>query len=162
MMSPSRRNFWRRAVRTALAATLSAGLLAGAVSLYAAQSQSPPKKADPPKAPAKNTAPAKSKSQPSKVKATTSRARRSRTQQAPTADRIKEIQAALAKAGHYNGEPTGKLDAKTVEAIKAYQQANDIAPTGKLDARTLQKLGLGSDVAGSAPPRAAKTSPDHP
>ena len=162
MMSPSRRKFWRRAVRTALAAACSVGLLAGAVSLFAAQSsQSPPKKSDPPKAPAKKTAPAKSKSQPTKSR-TASRSRRARAQQTPTADRIKEIQSALAKSGHYEGEPSGKLDAKTVDAIKAFQQASELTPTGKLDAKTLQKLGLGSEVAGAAPPAPPKNTPNPP
>jgi peptidoglycan hydrolase-like protein with peptidoglycan-binding domain len=84
---------------------------------------------------------------------------RRRTQQAPTADRIREIQRALATTGRYSGEPTGKWDAKTIEALKAFQQENGLTPTGKLDALTLQKLGLGSEVAGSAPPRPLQGTP---
>ena len=83
----------------------------------------------------------------------TRRVRRARGQQAPTPERIKEIQQTLARQGHYQGEPTGKWDAATIEALKSFQQANGLTPTGKLDARTLQKLGLGSEVAGQAPPR---------
>ena len=37
--------------------------------------------------------------------------------------------------------------------MKSFQQAHGITPTGKIDASSLQKLGLGSDVAGVAPPR---------
>ena len=83
------------------------------------------------------------------------RKRRARGQQTPTTDRIREIQQALARGGHYQAEPTGKWDAATVTALKSFQQANDLTATGKLDARTLQKLGLGSEIAGSAPPRAS-------
>jgi len=81
------------------------------------------------------------------------RSRRARGQQAPTADRIREIQRALAEKGHYAGEPTGKWDAKSVEAMKKFQASNDLPANGKIDAKSLQKLGLGSEVAGAAPPR---------
>jgi hypothetical protein len=36
--------------------------------------------------------------------------------------------------------------------LSKFQVANGLAPTGKLDALTLQKLGLGSETAGLAPP----------
>src|SRR5262249_21941572 len=73
-----------------------------------------------------------------------------RGQKAPTADRISEIQTALSKDGSYSGEPTGKWDDSTVEAMKKYQAAHGLNPSGKLDAKTLQKLGLGSTTAGVA------------
>lgn len=118
----------RRTIRGAVAATL--GVL-----LLAAPSFS---------LPARETA-----------EASPQRSRRSRAQQAPTAERIREIQTALAGKGHYSGEPTGKWDSKTVEAMKKFQAANDLPVTGKIDAKSLQKLGLGSEVAGVAPPRPA-------
>lgn len=108
---------------------------------------------------AKKTTPAKSTS--AKKKRVTRR-RRPRGQQAPNADRIKEIQLALSREGHYQGTPTGKLDAATTAALKSFQQTNGFNPTGKLDARTLQKLGLGSEVAGLAPPRATPANGDDP
>ena len=77
---------------------------------------------------------------------------RAQGQQAPTPDRIKEIQAALARAGYYQAEPTGKWDATTSEAMRRFQDANGLKPTGKIGARSLQLLGLGSEVAGLAPP----------
>ena len=77
---------------------------------------------------------------------------RQRGQKAPTPDRISEIQAALAKNGSFSGVPNGKWDASTVDAMKKFQDANGLNPTGKLDAKTLQKLGLGSQTAGIAPP----------
>jgi peptidoglycan hydrolase-like protein with peptidoglycan-binding domain len=77
---------------------------------------------------------------------------RERGQMAPTADRIEEIQTALARENAYQGEPNGKWDAATIEAMKKFQSANGLSPTGKIDALTLQKLGLGSEVAGKGAP----------
>jgi peptidoglycan hydrolase-like protein with peptidoglycan-binding domain len=101
------------------------------------------------KNPVKATAPA---SQSTATKQRTP-ARRVRPQATPAADRIREIQTALRDAGYLASEPTGKWDAASADALKRFQQANEITPTGKLDARTLQKLGLGSPVAGVSPPR---------
>lgn len=81
-----------------------------------------------------------------------------RGQKAPTADRIDEIQAALNRSGLYSGEPSGKMDAKTQEALRQFQQANGLSPTGKIDALTLQKLGLGSSTAGLAAPHPPPSS----
>ena len=79
--------------------------------------------------------------------------RRERAQKAPTADRISEIQEALAREGAYQGEPTGQWDAATVEAMKRFEAAHGLNVDGKIDALSLQKLGLGSKIAGSAAPR---------
>ncbi len=79
-------------------------------------------------------------------------------QAAPTPDRIKEIQTALQKDGSYEGEPTGKWDAATTDAMKKYQDKNGITPTGKIDAVSLNKLGLGSDTAGKGAPVPAASS----
>ena len=73
-------------------------------------------------------------------------------QKTPTPDRIKEIQLALSREGAYSGEPTGKWDNATIEAMKKYQGDNGITPTGKIDALTINKLGLGSDTAGKGAP----------
>ena len=78
--------------------------------------------------------------------------RRVRGQRAPEPARISEIQEALAKDGSFAGKPNGKWDASTVAAMKKYQEAHGLNPSGKLDAKTLQSLGLGSQVAGVAPP----------
>jgi peptidoglycan hydrolase-like protein with peptidoglycan-binding domain len=74
-------------------------------------------------------------------------------QMAPTADRIRDIQSALAKSGAFLGELTGKWDAESVEAMKRFQQLNGLTPSGKLTALSLQKLGLGSDIAGRGAPK---------
>ena len=56
--------------------------------------------------------------------------------------RVMEIQQALRTAGYYQGEPTGKWDASTTQAITAYQTDNGYKVTGKPDALSLKKLGL--------------------
>jgi peptidoglycan hydrolase-like protein with peptidoglycan-binding domain len=78
--------------------------------------------------------------------------KKERGQQAPTPERISEIQQALAKDGSFAGSPNGKWGDSTVEAVKNFQGSHGLAPTGKLDAPTLQKLGLGSQTAGVAAP----------
>lgn len=78
--------------------------------------------------------------------------RRERGQKAPTPDRISEIQQALAKDGSFAAAPNGKWDAATVDAMKKFQESHGLNPSGKLDAKTLQQLGLGSQTAGVAPP----------
>jgi hypothetical protein len=72
---------------------------------------------------------------------------------APSRDRTEEIQSALARDGYYRSEPSGKLDGRTQEALRKFQEDNGLPPTGKLDALSLQKLGLGSDVAGVSAPK---------
>jgi hypothetical protein len=79
--------------------------------------------------------------------------RRFRMPAGPSADRIEQIQRALSRSGYYQGDPSGRWDTDTVSAMKNFQQAHGISPTGKIDAPSLQQLGLGSDVAGLAPPR---------
>ena len=78
--------------------------------------------------------------------------RRERGQKAPAPERISEIQQALAKDGTFAGKPNGKWDASTIEATRKFQEAHGLNPTGKLDAKTLQQLGLGSQTAGVAAP----------
>jgi len=84
--------------------------------------------------------------------------RRERGQQAPTPERISEIQQALAKEGSYTGTPNGKWDDATVEAMRKFQESHGLTPTGKLDAKSLQQLGLGSPIAGVAPPLRSNTA----
>lgn len=93
-----------------------------------------------------------------KGKKGSSRKKKVRGQAEPTSERISEIQSALAKKGLYTGDPTGKWDDSTTEAMKKFQSGHGLTPTGKFDALTLQKLGLGSDTAGlgaPTPPSAA-------
>lgn len=74
---------------------------------------------------------------------------------APTAQRISEIQSALATQGSFQGDANGRWDDATVAAMKQFQAAHGLNPSGKLDALTLQKLGLGSDTAGRGAPMPA-------
>jgi len=90
--------------------------------------------------------PAKSSSRKS------SRTKKVKGQAAPTPERINEIQTALAKKGAYDGEPSGKWDDSTADAMRKFQASHGLNPSGKLDAPTLQKLGLGSETAGVAAP----------
>jgi peptidoglycan hydrolase-like protein with peptidoglycan-binding domain len=90
------------------------------------------------------------------------RAARPKGQTVPTPDRIKDIQTALQKDGSYEGEPTGKWDNNTIEAMKKYQDKNGFSPTGKIDALSLKKLGLGSDTAGKGAPTPASPSSASP
>jgi len=94
-----------------------------------------------------------------KKKSTSSKSRR---QLAPDPARIKEIQQALAREGFYQGDPTGKWDEATVAAMKTFQQSKGLQPTGKIEALSLQKLGLGSPVAGLAPPAPQPPAPTTP
>ena len=81
-----------------------------------------------------------------------------RGQKEPTADRISEIQQALAKTGSYTRETNGKWDDATADAMRKFQESYGISPTGKLDAKTLQQLGLGSGTAGVAAPLPSSSS----
>ncbi|MHB8540010.1 MAG: peptidoglycan-binding domain-containing protein [Candidatus Acidiferrales bacterium] len=73
---------------------------------------------------------------------------------APAPERTEQIQSALERGGYYSGNPNGRWDGGTQEALRRFQAANGLPATGKLDALSLQKLGLGSDIAGlSAPGR---------
>jgi peptidoglycan hydrolase-like protein with peptidoglycan-binding domain len=85
-------------------------------------------------------------------KSSSKKGKRVKGQAAPTTDRINEIQGALARNGAYAGEPSGKWDDSTADAMKKFQAAHGLNPTGKMDALTLQKLGLGSETAGMGVP----------
>jgi peptidoglycan hydrolase-like protein with peptidoglycan-binding domain len=73
-------------------------------------------------------------------------------QLAPAPSRISEIQSALSREGAYQGDPNGKWDAATVDAMRQFQNDHGLTPSGKIDALTLQKLGLGSQVSGMGAP----------
>ena len=100
----------------------------------------------------KKSSSSKSRNSSHRTKTSKKSQRRERGQKAPTPDRISEIQQALAKDGSYTGKPSGKWDDSTMEATRKFQEAHGLNPTGKLDAKTLQQLGLGSQTAGVAPP----------
>lgn len=69
--------------------------------------------------------------------------RYSAQQMAPTADRYREIQDALAAKGYLKTPPTGVWDADSIDAMQRFQKDQNLDPTGKLTARSLSGLGLG-------------------
>ncbi|HET9319599.1 MAG TPA: peptidoglycan-binding protein [Bryobacteraceae bacterium] len=83
-------------------------------------------------------------------------------QLAPTPDRYKEIQSALADRGYLKQSPSGVWDGQSADALKHFQQDQSLEPTGKLNSLSLIALGLGAKH-GSAPPIApASISPQGP
>jgi peptidoglycan hydrolase-like protein with peptidoglycan-binding domain len=65
------------------------------------------------------------------------------SQQAPTADRYREIQQALMQHGYLSGVASGVWNAETVEAMKRFQRDQNLTPTGKPSSLSLIALGLG-------------------
>jgi peptidoglycan hydrolase-like protein with peptidoglycan-binding domain len=106
-----------------------------------------------PQASSSSSATAPNNSTSTKKKSKKRHSRREPTQKAPTPDRIKEIQSALARGGYYQGEPNGKWDLNTASAMQKFQSGNGLEPSGKINALSLQKLGLGSEIAGVSAPR---------
>lgn len=93
-------------------------------------------------------APKKASGKSAARKRTTSKRRRARRsgpprQVAPSPERYKEIQQALADKGYYEGPVDGSWDASCVAALKRFQQDQSLAPDGKLGALSLIALGLG-------------------
>ena len=65
-------------------------------------------------------------------------------QLAPTPQRYKEIQQALAAKGYLKPEDaTGKWDDNSVEALKKFQAEQNLDVTGKINSLSLIALGLG-------------------
>lgn len=68
-----------------------------------------------------------------------------RGQQAILPDRAREIQEALIRQKYLSGEPSGKWDTRTREAMTRYQADNGWQSKVTPDSRALIKLGLGPD-----------------
>jgi peptidoglycan hydrolase-like protein with peptidoglycan-binding domain len=69
-------------------------------------------------------------------------ARRSYQQQ-PTADRLREIQQALADRGYFSGPVDGTWGAGSIDALKRFQAEQNITDDGKIGSLSLIALGLG-------------------
>ncbi|HWF09950.1 MAG TPA: peptidoglycan-binding domain-containing protein [Bryobacteraceae bacterium] len=79
-------------------------------------------------------------------------------QSAPTPERYKEIQQALAEKGYLKSEPNGVWDADSADALRQFQTDKNLTPTGKITAASLIGLGLGpkqADTMAVKPPAAA-------
>jgi peptidoglycan hydrolase-like protein with peptidoglycan-binding domain len=93
-----------------------------------------------------------------KRRATSSSARRRRPairsfragQQQPTPDRVKDIQSALISRGYMQGEADGTWGGSTVDALKRFQQDQNLSADGKLNSMSLIALGLGPKRSGLA------------
>lgn len=57
---------------------------------------------------------------------------------------VAQLQRALDKAGFQAGEP-GKFDRKTTDALRGFQEREELPRTGAPDRETLKKLGLDPD-----------------
>jgi peptidoglycan hydrolase-like protein with peptidoglycan-binding domain len=74
-------------------------------------------------------------------------ARPSRNETAPMnikSSTLMEAQKKLNQEGFDAGRADGKWGTKTVEAVKSFQEKNNLPPTGKLDEQTLADLGIGT------------------
>ena len=88
--------------------------------------------------PGKHTASSRSK----KSSRATAQSRRG-YQSAPTPERYKEIQQALAAKGYYKGEANGQWGADSVDALRRFQTDQKLQADGKIGALSLIALGLG-------------------
>jgi hypothetical protein len=76
-------------------------------------------------------------------------------------ERTLAIQQALVKQGYFSGEPTGKFDQVTKDALVRYQAENGWQTKVAPDSRALIKLGLGPDKKGLLNPDTAVMSSPH-
>jgi len=141
-MNPMKIAIWR--IAGGLAATL---LLV--CSLASADSDQPANKTK--SSTHSKTASASGKSKTSKPKTSSTASRKGkksrksakRGQQKIDSERTQQIQEALIKQHYLNGEPTGKWDANTEDALRKFQTDNGWQNKTVPDSRALIKLGLG-------------------
>lgn len=74
-----------------------------------------------------------------------------------TSGDIKKAQEALQAKGLSPGTD-GKLDAKTQQALRDFQKANNLPATGVLDEKTAEKLGVNKSGSGRSTPERQKSS----
>jgi peptidoglycan hydrolase-like protein with peptidoglycan-binding domain len=88
-------------------------------------------------------------------------AAKSHGQRGISEDRTREIQTALIREHYLSGEPTGKMDQSTKDALTRYQAANGWQTKITPDSRALIKLGLGPDHKGLLNPDTANIPSPH-
>jgi len=76
-------------------------------------------------------------------------------------ERTRQIQEALIHEHYLSGEPTGKWDQSTKDALAKYQEANGWQTKSLPDSRALIKLGLGPDKKGLLNPDTAVVTSPH-
>src|SRR5207244_11316535 len=77
-------------------------------------------------------------------------------QLAPHPDRYNEIQRALAAKGYLKAAPSGVWDNESADALRHFQQDQNLEPTGKLNSMSLIALGLGPKHEGGPAPATPK------
>ena len=87
---------------------------------------------------------------------------RARGQKAIDGDRIRQIQEALAREHYLKGEPSGKWDASTQQALRRYQADQGWQSKTVPDSRALIRLGLGPDHEHLLNPESAMTMSSAP
>lgn len=87
-----------------------------------------------------------------------SRSSRKRGQQKIDAQRTRQIQQALIREHYLSGQPSGKWDNATQQAMQKYQADNGWQSKTTPDSRALIKLGLGPDQQHLLNPESAMTS----
>jgi len=85
------------------------------------------------------------------------RKRRVRGQKAIDSDRVRQIQEALIREHYMKGEPSGKWDASTQQALHRYQSDQGWQSKTVPDSRALIRLGLGPDSEHLLNPESAMT-----
>jgi hypothetical protein len=84
-------------------------------------------------------------------------------QTAPTPERYKKIQDALAAKGFLNPEDaSGAWGQSSEDALKKFQAAQNIESTGKIDSLSLMALGLGPKHDAVAPAKPPEAQPQAP
>lgn len=76
--------------------------------------------------------------------------RRPSYQTAPSPERYQQIQQSLADRGFYKGEVNGVWGAESQDAMKRFQESQNLPDDGKITSKALIGLGLGPNH-GSAP-----------
>jgi hypothetical protein len=137
----------------------SAAILVFAVLAWSAQPASPAKKASTAhKATSKRPAPRTAASKTGKKGVASKRAPATtwrNRQMAPTPERYRQIQEALASKGYLKPEDaTGTWNQTSIDALKRFQAEQNIESTGKINSLSLIALGLGPrhDSAAVKPP----------
>jgi peptidoglycan hydrolase-like protein with peptidoglycan-binding domain len=86
------------------------------------------------------------------------KARKPRGQQAIDGERARQIQAALIREHYMNGEPSGKWDDSSQQAMRRYQADQGWQSKSIPDSRALIRLGLGPDHVHLLNPESAMVS----
>ena len=137
-------------------------------SLALSQSSAAPKKTSTPKKTTTAKTSVKTSSRTSSAKKGKSTKKSTRTvsagpyrQAAPTPERYREIQQALADKGYLKSEPNGVWDSQSIDALSRFQADQKLPPTGKITSPSLIGLGLGPRN-DSQKPSEALTKPPEP